>query len=269
MNSISRVPEEIQGIILSYLNIQDIQKISKTLRLYVDYIFIFNCKYPKTGDKLFKYVNDDIYKFLKVLESINFQDDLKIIDDYHPRGNHNSKTTYKSYDELYIINILHIIYLQDYYVDLWEIFQKLPDLPIIFDDNRNLWDHSDQINPNDCKYILIYQTMSSLELNNNLYLYKIIFNIIKKEGIDYDKLAHDFDYFEWNSVYLTILRHLYDLSPIEIMGISTFNRITSKIDFNYNLLQLLNTGDIECVNFSGMIYDLILAYNLGLYIHYQ
>jgi hypothetical protein len=147
MNLLSEIPKELKYIILSYLDYSDINDVSNSLELYVDYLRLIAEKYPKSYLKLRNYVSTESTKYYKELELIRYQDDPKQTCDRYTRV----QPEYRVTD---ILEILCQIVLQQEYPELWNYFRRFP-----------MYEH---------KYYVLY--VSLINFNNISYI-----NLLKDE----------------------------------------------------------------------------------------
>jgi len=187
MNYFTEIPEELLYTILTYLDYDNISKLSKTFKLYVDYDTVLFFKFPKTYKNLKSYIDDGVFintELLLQLEWLKYNDDpVEILQGF--------KNNVFPVEPLYdLVDMLAADALEKDYPELFLYFIGFPDY-----------------NP---KYLLIYQDMKILEEHKGSKLYKLIFedydpNKLTKEDIDIINSEFQGQIFIY--VYLLVLKY--------------------------------------------------------------
>jgi len=211
MNYFSQIPEELLYTILIYVDYEDILKLSKTFKLYVDFDTVLFFKFPKTYKNLKSYIDDGVFintELLFQLEWIKYNDDPEeILQGFKDRA-------YPVEDLYDLVDMLSANVLEKNYPELIKYFIDFPDY-----------------NP---KYFLIYHDIKLLEKYKETKLYKLIFenydpNKLTKEDID--TINGDFQGQIFIYVYLLVLR--YNIAD-KFKFYIEFNA-----EFDYNVNQLV------------------------------
>jgi len=230
MNYLSIISNDLRSQIFLQLNSTNINILSKTFRLYIDYELIISYKYPKTYKYIRNYINlDNIDNIYIGLEKIKYDDNLSVF---------GPTTLYQHVDKKYFTNnvwiyefIFKIIIETKYFKYLYKI-NRLPDYEYKY-------------------YVCLIILNNTNTVIKGTYIKEVIDNTV--DIVNYDKIYDEI--YENDIIDDSLSNYFYIAIIIIKYGIEDFTG--SKL---YKFLLRLTRDKHTNEDFTGFIDDPIFVY---------